>query len=206
MKKVRALCKAAVTVVAVLVCLVLMVAGIGFLFYRIPIPKEHKLQDVGDAQPVMVAYFYDNGVRKCAAVTKTGKWKCADLTDAFQRDNSCPTRETKGFLGIIDEMMEDKAIPYQDTRLSLPKWLLEKTINMPEIDREEGMKQYYKNLGCVPPNTYYECYVVTGAGEERSYVRVAGTMWWTYPDFYVLLSAHKIEKLERMRQDVMGKL
>lgn len=190
---------------AVLVCLILMVAGIVFLFYRVPIPKEYRLEDVGDEQAVMVAYFYGNGVEKCAAVTKTGKWKCADLTDAFRRDDSRPKRERKGFLSVIDGMLEDKTIPYQETRLSLHKKLLEKTINMPGIDREAGMWEYHKNLGCMPPNTYYECYVVTGTGEERRYVRVAGTMWWTYPDLYVLLAAHKIEKLERMRQGVMGK-
>lgn len=206
MKRIRKLCRTMLTMVAVIICLMLMVAGIILLYYRIPIPKDYKLEDVEDDKAVMVAYFYDYGEKLCAAVTKSGRWKCADLTDAFRKDNSRPEREQKGFLGVIDAMMEDEEIPYQDTKLFISKMLLRKTINMPQIDREYMMECHYsKDLGCFPLGTYYLCYVVTGTGEERDFVRIAGTTWRTYPDLYVLLAAHKIKKLEHMRQAAMGK-
>lgn len=207
-KRGKILLRRMVVILVAIFCYFLVAAAIVLDVNRLSYRMLCRLEKVEECDAVMVVYFTQFGKEKCAAVTKAGRWKCADLTDALCENESQPREKQKEFIEIIDEMMEDEAVPYQKTKLSISENLLKKAINLKFIGLEP--KNY---TGCyaewhnewdedVP---FYAYAVVRGYGDMRRLIYIRTSDCYLYPDIDVLRMTYKLHQLEKMREAVMGK-
>ncbi|MBO5098135.1 MAG: hypothetical protein J6B96_07475 [Agathobacter sp.] len=175
----------------------------------IPIEKKYHLEDVEDNQAVMLVEYAAGRTFKTALVTKSGRWKCVDRTDIWQANFALPVKDRRSFMEIIDEVMEDETIPYQETKLKLSKNLLNKAINLP------GFRfSYVEKTDMYETCTEAACcyYAIVGTGDDRRpqligkigqepFVRMNATKLRF--DIDIILMIQKLDRLEAMRKEVM---
>lgn len=198
MKKIKTIKK-----VFLIIGIVLMVGVvIFFLINRVPIEKKYRLEDVKENQAVMVVYYSYYGSTKMAAVTKEGYWKCADITELKMDNMALPVKDRRDNIELIDEVMSDETIPYQERRFEISQNMLEKVINIPRF-KYTYIKKYdgWEISGTKPTYTYF---AITGNGKNRKIVKLGqkGETLYRF-DINVMLMIHKLDELEEMRKEVM---
>ena len=201
-----------IIILAVIFCYFLVAAGIAFYANQLSFRIRNELDEVKEEDAVMVVYFTQFGKEKFAAVTKSGRWKCADSTEIFRGESSEQIAKERNILDIVDQMMRDRTIPYQDTNLALSEDMLNKVINMRPIHRYP--KRYTgryaewnnKRNDDMP---FYAYGVIEGvveySSDDRRLLFIADSDCRLYPDIDVLLMTYKLHQLEKMREEVMGK-
>lgn len=201
-----------VIILGVIFCCFLVAAGIVFHANRLSFRMLNKLDEVKEEDAVMVVYFTQFGKEKFAAATKNGKWKCADSTEIFRGESSEQIARERKVLDIVDQMMADRTIPYQDTNLSLSEDMLKKVINMRPIQRypKRYTGRYLEWTNKRDKDEPFYAYAVVEGVVENDYdyrrlVFIVDSDSWLYPDIDVLLMTYKLHQLEKMREAVMGK-
>ena len=193
--------------VSIVVGLILLVGIIVLLIMeRVPIEKKYSLEDVEENQAVMGVNYYYYGSTKIALVTKSGQWKCTDMTEIKNKNMSLPVKDRKNYMELIDEIMMDESIPYQDSKFEVSQEMMEKAINLQKFSFTYQEKSLIEK-GWETPNTVpYLGYVVyTGTGTERGVISIGrkGDGARYRFDINIMMMIHKLDQLEAMRKEVM---
>ena len=190
--------------VSVVVGLILLVGIIVLLILeRVPIEKKYSLEDVEENQAVAVLFYYDYGITKVAIVTKSGRWKCTDMTDMKNENMSHIPQERKNDIELVDEILSDKKIPFQNTTLHIDDRLMKNTINFPKIHTRFRKKTY--NSEFWNRKTFISYNVFTGTGKDRKIREIGrkGDGARYRFDINIMMMIHKLDQLEAMRKEVM---